>query len=125
MSGPNRRCSTTLEQSPRAVVEQGFEIWRARYLKNDFVGINQARIKPRARPAGTQAEETMWAADERAAAASRPLRRASRPPAEDGTSRHAAPTQWLATSSWSRHLLQLLRLSLKRRVCVVHSMMPL
>ena len=58
VSGPNRRCSTTLEQSPRAVVEQGFEIWRARYLKNDFVCINQAQIKPRARPAGTQAEET-------------------------------------------------------------------
>ena len=42
VSGPNRRCSTTLEQSPRAVVEQGFEIWRARYLKNDFES-----IKPR------------------------------------------------------------------------------
>ena len=47
--------------------------------------------------------------------APRPLRRASRAATHYATSRHAAPTQWLATSSWSRHLLQLLRLSLKRR----------
>ena len=45
VSGPNRRCSTTLEQSPRAVVEQGFEIWRARYLKSCFGADKTGRVR--------------------------------------------------------------------------------